>query len=61
MPVVQVHLKAGRTTEQKRRLVEKITDSLVEIAGANRERVHVIIDEVPADSWGRAGKLLSDD
>jgi 4-oxalocrotonate tautomerase len=61
MPVVQVHLKAGRTVEQKRKLVEKITDSLVEIAGANRDRVHVIIDEVPGDSWGRAGKLLSDD
>jgi 4-oxalocrotonate tautomerase len=61
MPVVQVHLKAGRTVEQKRQLVERITDSLVEIAGANRERVHVIIDEVPGDNWGRAGRLLSDD
>ena len=60
MPVVQVHLKAGRTVEQRRELVGRITDALVDVCGSNRENVHVIIDEVAEDSWGRAGKLLSD-
>jgi len=60
MPVVQVHLKAGRTVEQRRELVGRITDALVDVCGSNRENVHVIIDEVAEDSWGRAGKLLSE-
>ncbi len=60
MPVVQVHLKAGRTLDQRRELVSRITDALVDVCGSNRENVHVIIDEVPEDSWGRAGTLLSD-
>lgn len=60
MPVVQVHLKAGRTLDQKRQLVARITDALVDVCDANRDRVHVIIDEVAEDSWGRGGRLLSE-
>ena len=60
MPVVQVSLKTGRTTEEKRQLVERITMALVEVCGSNRERVHIIIMDVPEDSWGRGGKLLSE-
>jgi 4-oxalocrotonate tautomerase len=60
MPVVQVHLKAGRTLDQKRQLVKQITQALVDTCGSNQERVHVIINEVPEDSWGRGGVLLSE-
>lgn len=60
MPVVQIHIKQGRTTEQKRELARRITDVLVDVCGAAEERVHVIIDEVPEDNWGRGGRLLSD-
>ncbi len=60
MPVVQVNLKSGRTVEQKREIVRRMTDALVEVCGAVEERVHVIINEVDEDSWGRGGKLLSD-
>jgi 4-oxalocrotonate tautomerase len=59
MPVVQVHLKEGRTVEQKRQLVEKISQDLVEICGSNPQRIHIIITDVPADNWGVEGKLLS--
>ena len=60
MPVVQVHLKEGRSLDEKRELVRRITDALVEVCGSVEERVHVIIDEVPEQSWGRGGTLLSD-
>lgn len=60
MPVVQVHLKEGRSPEERRQLVRRITDAMVEVCGAVEERVHVIINEVPGDSWGRGGALLSD-
>ena len=60
MPVVQVHIKQGRSLDQKRELARRITDALVDVCGAAEERVHVIIDEVPEDNWGRGGRLLSD-
>jgi 4-oxalocrotonate tautomerase len=57
MAVVQVHMWAGRTVEQKRRLCKAITDAMVEHAGANPDGLHVIINEVQKDSWARAGVL----
>ncbi|TPM98239.1 2-hydroxymuconate tautomerase [Mesorhizobium sp. B2-1-3A] len=60
MPVVQVNIKDGRTLDQKRELVSRITDALVDVCGAARDRVHVIINEVAEESWGRGGQLLSD-
>jgi 4-oxalocrotonate tautomerase len=50
----------GRTVEQKRRLCKAITDAMVEHAGANPDGLHVIIHEVPLDSWARAGVLSID-
>ncbi len=58
MPVIHVWMLNGRTPEQKRRLVAGFTDLMVEVAGAERDRVNVIIDEVEAENWGRGGALL---
>ncbi len=60
MPFVQVHIKAGRSLTQRRELVRRITNDLVEVCGAAEDRVHVIVNEVPVDQWGRGGSLLSD-
>ncbi len=60
MPVVTVQMWSGRTVDQKRRLVRAITDAMVEHAGANPDALHVIIQDVPKDSWGRAGVLGTD-
>ncbi len=60
MPVVQVNLKSGRTIDQKREIVRRMTDVLVDVCDSVEERVHVIINEVEEDNWGRGGNLLSD-
>lgn len=57
MPVVTVQMWEGRTLEQKRALVRAITEAMVEHAGAKPESLHVIIQEVPLENWGRAGVL----
>lgn len=57
MPVVQVYMWPGRTVEQKRRLCKAITDAMVEHGGARPDALHVIISEVPKDSWSLAGVL----
>lgn len=60
MPVVQVSIKQGRTLDQKRQIVSRMTDVLVDVCGAARDRVHIIINEVDEDNWGRGGQLLSE-
>jgi 4-oxalocrotonate tautomerase family enzyme len=57
MPVVTVQLWTGRTVNQKRRLVAAITDAMVQHADCGPDHLHVIIQDVPKDSWGRAGVL----
>jgi len=57
MPVVTVQMWTGRTTEQKRKLVAAITDAMIEHAGCKPDHLHVIIQDVPRDSWGRNGRL----
>lgn len=57
MPVVTVQLWEGRTLEQKRKLVRAITDAMVEHVGARPDGLHVIIQEIPPENWGRAGVL----
>lgn len=57
MPVVTVQLWTGRTVNQKRRLVAAITDAMIEHADCSPDHLHVVIQDVPKDSWGRAGRL----
>ena len=49
-----------RTVELKRDLAQRITDAFVDAYKVPAESVQVWIHEVPADSWGSAGKLAAD-
>lgn len=57
MPVVTVEMWPGRSVEQKRKLVKAITDAMVEHADAKPGNLHVIIHDVPLESWGHGGVL----
>ena len=57
MPVVTVQMWTGRTREQKRALVRAITEAMVQHAAAKPDNLHVIIQEVPKENWGLAGRL----
>jgi 4-oxalocrotonate tautomerase len=60
MPFVQVHLLEGRTEEQKRAVIDKVTQALVEAVGAPKEAVRVLITEVPKANWGIGGTSAKD-
>ena len=60
MPIVNVKMLEGRSDEQKRALIEKVTDVIVETTGAPAERVTVVIDEMKKTNLGIAGKRPSD-
>ncbi len=60
MPFVTVRMLAGRTDEQKKALIEKVTDAVCETANVPPERVHVFIDELEKEHYGQGGKRLID-
>jgi 4-oxalocrotonate tautomerase len=60
MPFANVFMLEGRTDEQKKAVIEKVTDALVEALDAPRENVRVWIQEIPPTQWGIAGKPASD-
>ena len=60
MPHIQITLISGRTLEQKRKVVERITQALVEEIGTSRESVIVTMIEVPRSNVGKAGILAID-
>jgi 4-oxalocrotonate tautomerase len=60
VPLVIVKMLAGRTMEQKRRLVEEITEVVTRVTGAPAEKVDVIIEDHPRENWASGGRLYSD-
>lgn len=60
MPFAQIFLVSGRTEEQMKAVIEKVTDALAEAVGAPRENVRVWIQEVPNTQWGIAGKTAKE-
>ena len=60
MPLVQITLLTGRTAEQKRKIARRITDVMVEEAGARREAIIVAFHEVSKESYASGGELMAD-
>jgi 4-oxalocrotonate tautomerase len=60
MPVIEVKMFAGRTREQKARLVKKLTEGTMEALGVEAEVVRVIIHDIPKENWSVAGKIVAD-
>ncbi|MDO5096691.1 MAG: 4-oxalocrotonate tautomerase [Peptostreptococcaceae bacterium] len=58
MPVVQVEMMEGRTVEQKKAMVKKVTEALVETVGCSKDAVTVIIREMEKENYARAGELV---
>lgn len=60
MPVIQITLLKGRSIEQKRKVAARVTDAMVEDAGAKREAITVTFVEVAKEDYASGGTLLAD-
>ena len=59
MPIVQISMIQGRTREKKEELIKKVTDAIVEVLQISKDRVHVILNEIPKENIGDGGIPLS--
>jgi 4-oxalocrotonate tautomerase len=50
----------GRTVDQKRKIAQRISDAMVEEAGARREAIVVTFLEVSKESYASGGELMAD-
>ncbi|WP_279326628.1 2-hydroxymuconate tautomerase [Bacillus kexueae] len=61
MPYVTVKMLEGRSEEQKKALVEKVTAAVSETTGAPAEKIVVFIEEMSKNHYAVGGKRLSDE
>jgi len=59
LPVVQVFVWSGITKENKKKMVEGMTNVLEEL-GIPRDAITIIIYEVPKSDWASGGQLHSE-
>lgn len=60
MPIIHIELLEGRTLEQKRNMVSKVTAAVVETAKCPAEAVRIIIKEMSPCDFSEGGILRSD-
>ena len=56
MPFVHIELVEGRTEEQLTKMVEEVTEVISRTAGAPKEIIHVIINEMQKGKYAQGGK-----
>lgn len=61
MPIVQINMLKGRTLEQKRALVKKVTEALGETIDAPAHKVRIILNDMEHDMYSVGGKLVADE
>ncbi|MFA5828873.1 MAG: tautomerase family protein [Candidatus Gracilibacteria bacterium] len=54
-PIVSIDMLDGKTAEQKRALIEAITNDLCEISRCDRKGVVIIFHDISRDDWGSGG------
>jgi len=60
MPIVQVHLLEGRSSEQKKELVAEMTASICSALGVKSEQVRIILSEMARGDYAIGGVLSSE-
>jgi 4-oxalocrotonate tautomerase len=60
MPLVEVTISAGRTTQQIRNMVHAVHEAVAKTVNARSEHITVIVREVPRDHWASGDVTLSE-
>jgi len=60
MPLIEVTLVEGRTTEQLRALIRDLTRAAAKAVDAPVENVRVVVREVPATHWAAGDVTIAE-
>ena len=59
MPIVQITMAQGRTSDKKEELIKRVTDAIVEILQVPIDRVRIALYELPGDNIAFSGVPIS--
>jgi 4-oxalocrotonate tautomerase len=60
MPLVEVTLVEGRSPHQLRALISQLTDAVETALETSREKIRVVVREVPATHWAAGGVTIAE-
>jgi len=60
MPFINLKVTPAITLDQKREIIERFTQTLVEVLGKKPEQTHIVIDEVEEENWGFSGMVTKE-
>jgi 4-oxalocrotonate tautomerase len=60
MPIVNIQILQGRPESKIKDLIGNVTDTVANTLEVPKERVRIIVTEVPKSHWGIAGVAVSD-
>lgn len=58
MPIATINIIEGRDDAKKEKLIEMMTDAIEQSLDAPRDTIRVIINEMPKQHYGIAGKSI---
>ncbi|MGW2601987.1 2-hydroxymuconate tautomerase [Streptomyces klenkii] len=59
MPVITVDMLRGRTDAEKAALARELTDAFQRTCGSARERIYVVIHDIPQEDWAVGGEMCT--
>jgi 4-oxalocrotonate tautomerase len=60
MPIINIQIFEGRSPEKVKNLIASVTDTVAQELDSPKERIRVLVTEVPATHWGIAGVPVSE-
>ncbi len=60
MPTLRVEMMEGRTPEQKKALVQALTQAVVQTLGTKAESVDILIYDIKRQDWATGGVQWSE-
>jgi len=60
MPIINIDMIAGRTLDQKRKLVKSVTKAVCESIGTTPERVKIKLNNMEPENYAISGELIAD-
>lgn len=60
MPIIQVTMLEGRSPDQKRDFMARLTSAAVEALGSDPQSVRIVLNEVSPDHFGVAGESMTE-
>lgn len=60
MPIIHVQFLEGRAPAQKRELIERLANVVVETLDVPEDAIRIILTEVSPDHWGVGGRSMAE-